>query len=168
MSSADDKLKDDARLLAQIKDQLPQLEKLLEEVNGHWCLEDGLYRFYHQSFKVCYLEQPTLRVVRALRRLWPGRPLNAWFREIIRDGTGTDPDDLPTAEPEPTVLGGPLPSFDHSWNAKWTKRTRPIVEAFMHARFMLEMAVKYGREMEEATGRLPSGWAALLYLYNAR
>jgi hypothetical protein len=33
---------------------------------------------------------------------------------------------------------------------------------------MLEMAVKYGRELDEPTDSLPSGWAAFLYLYNLR
>lgn len=41
-------------------------------------------------------------------------------------------------------------------------------EAFFHARFFLKMAVKYGEELDEAPSTLPSGWAALLYLYNLR
>jgi hypothetical protein len=43
-----------------------------------------------------------------------------------------------------------------------------MVEAFFHARFMLEMAVKFGRSLDAAPERLPSGWAALLYLYGLR
>jgi hypothetical protein len=30
------------------------------------------------------------------------------------------------------------------------------------------MAVKYGSELEEPPNPMPSGWAALLYLYNLR
>jgi hypothetical protein len=45
---------------------------------------------------------------------------------------------------------------------------RPIVEAFFHAKFMLTMAVKYGKKLKEAPNMLPSGWAALLYLYKMR
>ncbi len=33
---------------------------------------------------------------------------------------------------------------------------------------ILEMAVKYGRKLEKAPELLPSGWAALLCLYNLR
>lgn len=43
-----------------------------------------------------------------------------------------------------------------------------MVEAFFHARFMLEMAVKYGQALEEPPTSLPSGWAAFLYLYDLR
>jgi hypothetical protein len=43
-----------------------------------------------------------------------------------------------------------------------------MLEAFWHARFFVEMAVKYGRELEEPPSTLPSGWAALLYLYDLR
>jgi hypothetical protein len=46
--------------------------------------------------------------------------------------------------------------------------TRPIVEAFFHARFFLEMAVRYGNELDKAPHMLPSGWAALFYLYELR
>ena len=45
---------------------------------------------------------------------------------------------------------------------------RPILEAFFHARYMLEMAVKYGKELDRPPNCLPSGWAAFLYLYDLR
>jgi len=52
-------------------------------------------------------------------------------------------------------------------NARWTTVTRPIIEAFFHARFFLEMAVRYVG-VERPPERLPSGYAALLYLYGLR
>jgi hypothetical protein len=52
-------------------------------------------------------------------------------------------------------------------NQNWLAVTRPIVEAFFHARFFLEMAVKYGRELDSACS-LPTGWAAFLHLYDLR
>jgi hypothetical protein len=113
-----------------------------------WCYEDPIYRFYHQSFKVYDLQQITEEIVRALRAVLPDRPLNPWFAAIIGDGTGK--------------------KFDSTHNQRWLAETRPIVEAFFHARFFLEMAVKYGSASEEDGGGLPSGWAALLYLYNLR
>lgn len=52
-------------------------------------------------------------------------------------------------------------------NARWTEVTRPILEAFFHARFFLEMAVRYA-DLEKPPLPLPSGYAALLYLYGLR
>jgi hypothetical protein len=74
--------------------------------------------------------------------------MNDWFEKIIEAGTGH------TFEPE--------------HNSRWLEVTRPMLEAFWHARFFVEMAVKYGRELEEPPSTLPSGWAALLYLYDLR
>ena len=45
--------------------------------------------------------------------------------------------------------------------------TRPIVEAFFHARYFVEMAVRYAR-LDEPPSLLPSGYAALLCLYGLR
>jgi hypothetical protein len=43
-----------------------------------------------------------------------------------------------------------------------------MVEAFAHARYFLEMACKYGKELEEPPQIMPSGWASVLYLYDLR
>jgi hypothetical protein len=53
-------------------------------------------------------------------------------------------------------------------NQKWAMITRPIVEAFLHSKYFIEMAVKYGKELEEAPQCMPSGWAALTELYKIR
>lgn len=53
-------------------------------------------------------------------------------------------------------------------NHRWLEATRPMLEAFFHARFMVEMAVRYGRELDEPPAMMPSGWAALLSLYDLR
>ncbi len=52
---------------------------------------------------------------------------------------------------------------DHNLN--WAIHTQPIVEAFLHTKYFLEMMVKYGRELEAAPTMLPTGWAAILELY---
>jgi hypothetical protein len=137
-----------AALLAAVRRHLPELRRLLEQYSDHWHYEDPLYRLYHQSFKVYRLQSSTDEIVTALRALGPGRPLNGWFEEIIRDGTGK--------------------TFEQTHNREWTRHTRPIVEAFLHARFFLEMAVRYGAELVEPPALMPSGWAALLYLYDLR
>jgi hypothetical protein len=58
--------------------------------------------------------------------------------------------------------------FEPGHNRQWTAHTRPFLEAFFHAKFFLEMAVKYGKELADAPTMLPSGWASLLCLYNLR
>jgi hypothetical protein len=56
---------------------LPELEKLLHEVESHWGMEDTFYRFYHQSFKVFGKAQSlTEKIVTALKQLLPERELN--------------------------------------------------------------------------------------------
>jgi hypothetical protein len=135
-------------LLATIRARIDELENLLEQVSEHWVYEDGVYRFYHQSFKVYGLQGTTEQIVSALESLAPGRALNAWFREIVTEGTGK--------------------RFAAEHNQRWLAETRPIVEAFFHARYFLEMVCKYGRELQEAPAMMPSGWASVLYLFNLR
>lgn len=146
MAMSDPRLKQNQDLLASIKRGLPQLEAMLDRANGEWGLEDGVYRFYHQSFKVYGIQAATLTIVNALAALGP--LTDVYFKEIVDEGTGK--------------------KFDESHNAAWTKHTRPIVEAFFHAHYFLTMVVKYGRELEEAPNLLPSGWASVLSLYGQR
>ncbi len=110
-------------LLAAIKRRRENLVRLLDDASGHWSYEDPVYRFYHQSFKVFALQDTTRRIVAGLQDLLPARGLNPWFLQIVAEGTGH--------------------RFDLSCNKDWLCHTRPILEAFLHARFMLEMAVRY-------------------------
>jgi hypothetical protein len=66
------------------------------------------------------------------------------------------------------VTEGTDKAFDQEHNARWLEVTRPIVEAFFHARYFLEMAVIYGQKLTAPPRMLPRGWAALLYLYRLR
>ena len=136
------------QLLSNTKQQLPKLEEMLAHVESHWAFEDGFYRFYHQSFKVYYIQKTTKGICDALQNLLPGRPLNKWFCLIVAEGTGSE--------------------FEMSHNQNWLRHTRPILEAFFHAHYFLKMSVKYGRELQTAADRLPSGWAAVLYLFDLR
>ena len=136
------------RLLARIKDALPALETLLARCRDHWGCEDGVYRFYHQSFKVYHLQGLTTEIVKALKALAPGRPLNGWLVAIVAEGTGR--------------------TFEMEHNREWLPATRPIVEAFFHAQYFLEMACKYDRELAAPPAVMPSGWAALLCLHGLR
>ena len=136
------------KLLRNIKRNLPGLEALLTQVESHWGMEDGIYRFYHQSFKVYQLQHQTEEIRKALQDLLPDRSMNRWFSEIVAQGTGCE--------------------FDLAHNQDWLRHTRPIVEAFFHAHYFLKMVVKYGKELEQTPDSLPSGWAAVLYLFNFR
>lgn len=151
-TEAEDERPEVRQLLKNIKAELPGLRKLFRESSDHWTYEDRVYRFYHQSFKVFLLQDATMKIVEMLKSLAPRRgkpaPLNSWFLNIVKDGTGK--------------------TFKQSDNRNWQKATRPILEAFFHARYFLEMIVKYGKEFEVPPAGLPSGWAALLYLYNLR
>lgn len=134
-------------LLQNLRSRRHELAGLLDECSSQWGFEDPVYRFYHQSFKVYYLQDETLRLVSVLKGLAPDRPLNRWFLEIVEQGTGR--------------------KFQQDDNADWTRVTRPILEAFFHARFFLEMAVRYST-LPEPPISLPSGYAALLSLYGLR
>jgi len=134
-------------LLRNLRRDKAALAKLLQENSDHWGYEDSIYRFYHQSFKVYGLQHQTQSIVDSLQALAPDRPLNRWFLEIIRSGTGK--------------------AFKIEDNARWTEVTRPILEAFFHARFFLEMAVRYA-DLDAPPQSLPSGYAALLYLFGLR
>ncbi len=137
----------EATLLENLRSRRAELTALLGECSSHWGFEDPVYRFYHQSFKVYFLQEQTTRIVGLLESLAPDRSLNGWFREIVEQGTGR--------------------VFKLDDNAQWTRLTRPILEAFFHARFFLEMAVRYSTLVEPPLP-LPSGYAALLYLYGLR
>ena len=148
MSFQSDRDKELKSLLKKAKKRLPKLKVLLQEMSSDWGYEDPVYRFYHHSFKVYHIQQMTEKVVKELRALAPHLELNQYFETIFAEGTGK--------------------KFDLSHNKNWLKQTRPLLEAFFHAKYMLEMVCKYAAELDEVPQILPSGWAAVLHLYNLR
>jgi len=138
----------DQLLLDAIKANLPELERLLVPFQSLY--EDGIYRFYHHSFKVYQLQDCTSRAVEIFKSIGQatGSVLCEWFQQI--------------------VVGGTAISWNPDHNKDWLLHTRPIVEAFIHTRYFLEMMIKYGRELDERPTMLPTGWAAILELYNQR
>ena len=147
MQSQEESEFQEAELRKNIRKNLSRLKQLLADSSLEWQSEDLIYRFYHQSFKVYRLQSMTEEMVRVLKELLPRKELNSWFLQIVKEGTGKE--------------------FTWKANGKWLETTRPILEAFFHARYFLEMAVRYGKS-SESFRPLPSGWAALLYLYNLR
>jgi hypothetical protein len=51
---------------------------------------------------------------------------------------------------EQIIAEGTSKKFSAETNQRWLEETRPILEAFFHAKTMLELAVKYGSELEHA------------------
>ena len=113
-----------------------EIAALMESTNDHFWYEDRVYRFYHQSFKVYDLQFQTKQIVELLKSLLPDVPLNDWFTEIVRQGTGKQ--------------------FTFDDNRRWLETTRPILKAFFHAKYFLEMAHRYRSPPTEKY--LPSGW----------
>jgi hypothetical protein len=134
-------------LLERLKQRKADLEKMLGVMSDHWTYEDYFYRYYHGSFKVYRTQDTTTQAVKLLRELLPERELNLAFEKIISEGTGKE--------------------FNLRHNKNWGKHTRPILEAFAHAKFMIEMAVRYA-DLPKPPQPLPGGYAALLHLYDLR
>jgi hypothetical protein len=140
-------------LFQNLKDNLPELEKYLDKImrtEGDY--EGKVYRFYHFSFKVYLLQKNIDEIVKLLQKVNPNtdKKLCAFFEEIIEDARR---------------VGG----WEIEHNKNWTRNTRPIVEAFFHAKYMLEMAVSCGKEYSECPKQMiQQKWASILELYNLR
>jgi len=95
------------------------------------------------------LQAYTTRIAAALAGIAPeGRAFCGFFQQILAAGTGR--------------------KFEDDTNAHWLEQTGPIMQAFLHTRYFLEMAVKYAAALDKPPQALPSGWAALLELYQIR
>ncbi len=135
-------------LLLNIITKHDELATLLEEVSGKWGYDGVMYRFYSQSFKVYRVQYSTQKIIAALRSIAPeGTTFNTFFEEIINAGASGK-------------------EFDLSHNEEWTLHTRPIIEAFFHARYFLNVAVKTVKELETSKELHGFGWWALLGLYD--
>ena len=75
-------------------------------------------------------------------------PLNSWYLEITNSALSK--------------------GFDDETNSKWFEEILPVLQAFWHAKYFLEQMIQAADELETAPQILPSGWAAVLYLYNLR
>jgi len=135
-------------LLGNIKAQMPELDALRKEAVEGDLASDCFYRYYHSSFKVYWLQSLTERIVQKLKSLLPGQELNRDFTAILAKGTGV--------------------RWEMSHNREWHKHTGPILEAFFHARTMLELSIRSGKRIKYPPTCLPTDWAAVLYLFRLR
>jgi hypothetical protein len=134
-------------LLAALHARHDQLAALLARYSGHVHYEDPVYRFYNQSYKVFLVQGATQAIVSELAALLPDQPLHPLFVEIVSRGTEQ--------------------RFGSADGGCWREATEPLLEAFFHARYFLEMAVRYAK-LTEPPAPLPSGYAALLNLFGLR
>lgn len=135
-------------LLASTRGALPDLEVLLDRILEDWNHWDGIYRFYHRSFKVYQLQELTLQIRDALQVLMPDLTMNRFFLQILEAGTGRE--------------------FQDSDNDSWVESTLPVVTAYLNAKVWLETAVRCGRAYDHVDQLMPSDLALLLNLFILR
>jgi hypothetical protein len=136
-------------LLLRIKARLPQLKELRAQIEDKSGEEDRVYRFYHQSYKVFYVQELILAGFRLIEEIGDEiDPPHPWYSQIVQEGTGLE--------------------FEASMNDDWLKATRPILEAFWHTKYFVQMMIKYAKELDTAPQQMPSGWAAILWLFELR
>jgi len=136
-------------LLNRIKERLPRIEEWLAKAGE----EDGVYRFYHQSFKVFSLQYQAQLGFELIREIaGEDYKIDLWYRGIVEEGTRY----------------ASMTEVPENMNENWLKYGRPILEAFWHTKYFLTMMARYGKELTNAPNLLPSGWAAVLSLFNLR
>jgi hypothetical protein len=137
-----------SELLQNIKDNRNRIEALLDSFKRSE--PDLVYRFYHQSFKVFGMVQKIRDANKLFSDLAPETTfLNQWYVKITR-----------------TALAKKFEGSDT--NHRWLETTLPVMQAFWHAKYFLEQMLIAADELDEAPQILPSGWAAVLYLYDLR
>ncbi len=135
------------KLIISIKENIVDIKKLY----NNFCEAevDGIYRFYHQSFKVYNLQNHINEANNLFKKLEPGSGVNLWFYQIILDGTQK--------------------GFEMSDNQNWLIVIRPILEAFFHCKYFLEQLIfvesNYDKPQE---GFISSEYASFLCLFNLR
>ncbi len=125
------------KLLPSIKEHMPEIDALLDKLKQFE--EDGVYRFYHSSFKVFFLQTLIKSAIELFTKIAPENiPLNKEFESIVK-----------SALSEEFEFGKA-----HSKNFD----TRFILEAFWHCKYFLEQMSVYGKELEECPTFMSSGW----------
>jgi hypothetical protein len=143
-------------LLRNIRNNMKNLEMHLERANNiHIGEENMVYRFYHESFKVYNVQDRTKSMYLMLEKLSPhgkNKIRDPHYLRIIKEG-------------------GFGREFKLEDNRNWDAVCRPMLEAFFHTKYFIEMAFKYGEEFKrkkKAPLVMPYGWASLLELYGIR
>ncbi len=137
-----------ADLLQNIKDHRSEIEAQFDRFKK--AEPDLIYRFYHQSFKAFGMVDMIRDANKLFSDLAPESTfLNNWYVQITR-----------------TAL---TKRFEGSYtNQHWMETMLPVTQAFWQDKYFLEQMLIAADELDEAPQILPSGWAAVLYLYDLR
>ena len=134
-------------LFLRIKSRLPELEETARDLEE--AEEDGVYRFYHGSNKVFFLQDPVKAAFTLIKEIGgEDDPANFEYARIVDDGTAHQ--------------------FSATTNENWDVETKPILEAFWHTKYLFNMMVKYAKELETVEMMVQPGMAAVLYLFELR
>ena len=138
------------RIFDKMKANEAEIHKLYQ-FNIKYIYEDKMYRFYHASFKVFWLIEHIEDIVKLLKKINPHRPyqFDEWFMQIIEDARK-------------------IGKFKRRYNRNFPKYARPILEAYLHCKYFLDMLEESLKMEEEPKSVISSGWAAILELYNIR
>jgi hypothetical protein len=136
-------------LLSRIKECLPALEDLQKQIED--AEEAGVYWYYHSDPHVYGLQQYTESACSLFRQIASHEEGNLalLFELIVREGTNRTPN---------LVVQSRV----------WIQDAAPIVSAYYHAKYFISQHIKYAKELENSPDTLPSGWAAILCLYELR
>lgn len=151
--SEDDRARPEAKLLIALRSRCDRLEEIQRRVEPNvGALEDCLYRFWHQSFKVVYAKGVTHDIADVLAEaaLESGTEIHQWFYEIVGAQAKF--------------------SFDFSMNEQWPKHTRPVIDAFLHATWILGAILRTLSRPQRSVvrGNLSYDWATILCVFRLR
>lgn len=135
-------------LLERFRAGLPGLRWALEGYATVHEPEESMDRFYRRSRKFYRLQDSTLRMLKMLQSVLPHQPLNDSFMQILREGSWK--------------------VWQKEQDDRWMEETRPILEAFFHARWFTAVCAKYAELLPHAPRTMPGGWGGVLSLYNLR
>lgn len=132
--------------MKECKDEIIKLHKDNEII-----YEDRVYRFYHASFKVFWLQNQIEDILKLLKKLNPHRPyqFDEWFLKIIKEAQDQG-------------------SFKINYNEDFSAHARPVLEAYLHCKYFLDMLRECIKIKQEPKSCITSGWASILELYNLR
>jgi hypothetical protein len=136
-------------ILAAARKREKEIAEILEKCGPQ--NPDMFYRFYHHSLKAYWIQDKTKSMMKILTEVGQEANITEWnqdFLAILKRGQGK--------------------TFKFSHNRKWRQHARPLLEAFFHTREMLACLHLATKEVTQGTNSLPSGWAAVLYLYGIR
>lgn len=138
------------KLIERLKERETEIRQLQQQVENWHASPDGIYRFYHHSYKVFSLNHYTEQIVSFFTELMDieRKDLHPWFVEICEEGLGR--------------------SFTQEANSNWLNETRPVMEAFFHAKHLLDMMIVYGLDKDAKEREGFGGWFSVLYLYQIR